>query len=477
MNDPAEIIEQERKELLDQLIGMPKLLNLKPVKNLNAVHPRSVVHDTARRELQSLRDSILEADAESLKEISADPEKLAEKIVDSIQLETRQSVAPAVNAVGVILHTSLGRAALSEEAQQAVARAVKNYCTIAINRETGKRGDRHAHVEKLLAKITGAESAVVVNNNAAATMLVLNTFGQGREVVVSRGQLVEIGGSFRIPDIMKRSGCKMIEVGTTNKTHLKDYVQAVTEETALIMRVHASNYQIIGFSSEVPLKDLVALGREFNLPVMDDIGSGCLIDFPKYGLPPEPRVQDSVKTGVDLITFSGDKITGGPQSGIIIGKKKYIDQIKKNPLTRALRCGKLTYSALEATLKLYLDEETMMQKLPVMRMLTLPVKTLASRARTFRNHIKNDLAEKCEISIVSGYSQMGSGSLPAKNLESRLVSLKPLTMSAEELASKLRANDPPIFTRISENEVQLDFRTIHPTEIKTVEEALKRIFL
>ncbi len=476
MKNSVDDVQKLRKKLLDQLIGMPKLLNLNPIMELNDSYPRSVIHDVTRRELQNLRESILNADENALKDIDADPNSLSEKIADAVKLEFRPSVAPAINAAGVILHTSLGRAALSTEAQEAVAKAIKNYCTIAIDRETGKRGDRHAHVEKLLAKITGAESAVVVNNNAAATMLVLNTLGFGKEVVVSRGQLVEIGGSFRIPDIMKRSGCEMIEVGTTNKTHLKDYVEAITERTALILRVHASNYQIIGFSSEVPLSDLVSLGKEFNLPVMDDIGSGCLIDFPKYGLPPEPRVQDSVKIGVDIITFSGDKILGGPQSGIIVGKKKYIDQIKKNPLTRALRCGKLTYSALEATLKLYLDEEHMLERLPVLQMLTLPVKTLAGRARTFRNHLKNDLSGKCELSVVNGYSQMGSGSLPAKDLESKLVSLKPLTISAEELASKLRANEPPIFSRISGNEVQLDFRTIHISEIKTVEKALKSIF-
>lgn len=469
-------LEVKRKEVLDKLIGMPKLLNFPQIKKLEDQYPTLFIHHIARSELQKLRDMVLTSDETILETIDTEPNLLADNIAKHIQIKLKQSVAPAINAAGIILHTALGRAPLCREAQQAIASAIQNYCSLAIDRDTGKRGDRYAHVEELICYLTGAEAALVVNNNAGATLLVLNTLAFEKEVIISRGQLIEIGGSFRIPDIMKRSGATMIDVGTTNKTHLRDYQDAITEETALLLKVHTSNYQIIGFSSEVPLKELVQLGKDQNLPVMDDIGSGCLIDFRKYGLPDEPLVQDSIKTGADIITFSGDKILSGPQCGIIIGKKRYIELTKKNPLTRALRCDKLTYAALEATLKLYLDMETLPEKHPVLRLLTLPVKKLANRARTFRRHLKESLEGKCDIQVVNGYSQMGSGSLPAQDIPTKLISLRPGNMSAETLGARLRAYDPPIFSRIFKDELLLDFRTIKEDEIKTVGEAIREIF-
>ncbi|OGB65652.1 MAG: L-seryl-tRNA(Sec) selenium transferase [Caldithrix sp. RBG_13_44_9] len=469
-------LEVKRNKILDQLIGMPRLLNYPQINQLGADYPTAFVHHIARFELQRLRDTILTADKNTLDIIDTEPSLLADTIAHHIKIKLKQSVAPAINAAGIILHTALGRAPLCQEAQQAIATAIQNYCTLAIDRDTGKRGDRYAHIEELLCFLTGAEAALVVNNNAGATLLALNTLASDKEVIISRGQLIEIGGSFRIPDVMKRSGARMKEVGTTNKTHLRDYQDAITEETALILRVHTSNYQIIGFSSEVPLRDLVKLGQDKNLIVLDDIGSGCLIDFRKYGLPDEPMVQDSVKTGSNIITFSGDKILSGPQCGIIIGKKRYIDLIKKNPLTRALRCDKLTYAALEATLKLYLDVETLPEKHPVLKMLTLSVKKLANRARTFQRHVKASLEKKCEIEVVNGFSQMGSGSLPAQDIPTKLISLRPQTMSAESLSALLRAYEPPIFSRIVKDELLLDFRTIKENEIKTVEKAIQKIF-
>ena len=468
--------ENIRNSLLDQLIGIPKLMNYPQIKALDEDYPRPFVINTTREELQKLRERILLADEQELKTIDINPNLLSEKIANRIRFQFKPSVAPAINAAGIILHTALGRAPLCQEAQDAIASAIKNYCTLAIDRKTGKRGDRYAHVEELLCHLTGAEAALVVNNNAGATMLVLNTMAFGREVVISRGQLIEIGGSFRIPDVMKRSGATMVEVGTTNKTHLWDYERAINENTAMLLRVHTSNYQIVGFTSEVPLKALVDLGHEHNLPVIDDIGSGCLIDFTKYDLPPEPMVQDSIKAGADIVTFSGDKILGGPQSGIIVGKKKYIDPIKKNPLTRALRCDKLTYAALEATLKLYLDEEHLQERHPVLRLLTIPTRRLANRARTFRRHLKDILENKCEIKAIDGFSQLGSGSLPAQYIPTKLISLKPQNMSAESLAAKLRDFEPPIFARINNDEVLLDLRTIREDETKVVEEAIKEIF-
>lgn len=470
-------LENLRKSLLDQLIGMPKLLNYPPIKALDqSRYPKSFIIDSTRSELQKLRDRILSADEADLQQIHIEPELLAQKIAQRIRLQFKPSVAPAINAAGIILHTALGRAPLCLEAQEAIADAIKNYCALAIDRTTGKRGDRYAHVEELLCYLTGAEAAMVVNNNAGATMLVLNSMAFGKEVIISRGQLIEIGGSFRIPDIMKRSGALMIDIGTTNKTHLYDYERAISENTALLLRVHTSNYQIVGFTSEVPLKSLVDLGHEHDLPVVDDIGSGCLIDFQKYGLPPEPMVQDSIKAGADIVTFSGDKILSGPQCGIIIGKKKYIDPIKKNPLTRALRCDKLTYAALEATLKLYLDEKHLAERHPVLKMLTISTKRLANRCRTFKRHLKDELTGKSEIKVSDGYSQLGSGSLPAQYLPTKLIALKPQSMSADALAAKLREHEPPIFARIADDEVLLDFRTIGEDETRVIEAAIKNIF-
>jgi len=469
--------ENLRKNLLDQLIGVPKLLNFPQIKSLgDDKYPKPFIIDITRAELQKLRDRILAADAAELPHINIDPNLLAQRIAQRICFQFKPSVAPAINAAGIILHTALGRAPLCQEAQEAIAHAIQNYCTLAIDRKTGKRGERYAHVEELLCYLTGAEAALVVNNNAGATMLVLNSMAFGKEVIISRGQLIEIGGSFRIPDIMKRSGAIMVDVGTTNKTHRWDYERAITENTGLLLRVHTSNYQIVGFTSEVPLKTLVDLGLEHDLPVVDDIGSGCLIDFQKYGLPPEPMVQDSIKAGADIVTFSGDKILGGPQSGIIIGKKKYIDPIKKNPLTRALRCDKLTYAALEATLKLYLDEEHLDERHPVLKMLTIPTQKLANRCRTFQRHLKETLAGKCEVKISAGYSQLGSGSLPAQYLPTKLIALKPQSMSADSLAARLREHEPPIFARIADDEVLLDFRTIGEDETKVVEATIKNIF-
>ncbi|MCI0514260.1 L-seryl-tRNA(Sec) selenium transferase [candidate division KSB1 bacterium] len=476
MNTSSEKISAAKQACLDQIIGLPKLLNLAPLAALTGSYPQPVMVEYSRQALQQLRAEILAATEETVSQLQTDPNKLAEKIARQIQQLFEPSVTRAINAAGIILHTALGRAPLTPAAQAAVAQAIENYCTLAINRTTGKRGDRYQHVEGLLKYLTGAEAALVVNNNAAATLLALNTLAMGKEVIISRGQLIEIGGSFRIPEVMERSGAKMIEVGTTNKTHLRDYVTAINPNTALLLRVHTSNYQIIGFSSEVPLDQLVTLGRKQRLPVMDDIGSGCLIDFQEYGLPSEPMVQASVKAGAAVITFSGDKILGGPQCGIIIGEKKYIDLMKKNPLTRALRCGKLTYAALEATLKLYLDPEQLPHSHPILRLLMLPLSELTQRTKRFQRRLTPILKEHCEIRVVDDYSQLGSGSLPAKNIATKAIALKSKTLTAEALALKLRQYQPPIFTRIVQDEVRLDFRTVAEAEVQFIEAALQQIF-
>lgn len=461
-----------RRRLLDQLPGMPHLLNHPEIKLLCEEHPALFVHDIVRRELDELRRRILERPEEQLEEIRIDPEEIASRAADVIRRAVAPSVGRAINAAGVILHTALGRAPLSPAARDAVHLALSGYTTLAINRETGRRGDRHLHTDRLLSHITGAEAGMIVNNNAAATMLILNTFGAGREVIVSRGQLVEIGGMFRIPDVMARSGCKLVEVGTTNRTHLRDYENAITADTALLLRVHTSNYRMIGFTAEVPLDQLAELGRKHGLPVVDDLGSGALVDLSAFGLPKEPMVQESVRSGADIICFSGDKMLGGPQGGIIIGKRKYIEQIKRNPLMRALRCDKMTYAAAEATLKLYLEPEKLRRNHTVIGMVTEPAASVKRRADRFKRGIAKNLAEKAQLAVIPDETEMGSGSLPGRSIPTYTVQVIPLQITADELGRRLRLGDPPVFCRIAEGAVLLDIRTVFRGEERLLSDCL-----
>jgi len=468
--------EQSPHPLLNSLIGMPNLLNKPGVRKALEELPQLYGNEIVRKELDKLRQRILEADESELDKIDIDPDRLAEKIAALLYEKARPSVHDAVNAAGIILHTALGRAPLADEAREAVCHAAAQYSTIAVDRETGRRGDRYKHVEDLLCFLTGAEAACVVNNNSAATIVLLNTMAEGKEVIVSRGQLVEIGGSFRIPDVMKRSRAMMVEVGTTNKTHPHDYIEAVTENTGLILRVHASNYRMTGFTSDVPVKEMAEIAHQRGLPMADDIGSGCLVDITQYGLPPEPLVQDSIRGGADLVCFSGDKMLGGPQCGVIVGKNEFIKRIKNNPLVRSFRCGKLTYSALEATLKLYLEPETLPQRLPVLRLLTRKQDEIARKERSFLRKIKPFIQGQCIANVVNGFSQMGSGSLPGRDIPSKIITFCPTVMTVDELAYKLRRNNPPIFTRIESEAVVMDFRTVFPDDVPFLLEAFERIF-
>jgi L-seryl-tRNA(Ser) seleniumtransferase len=394
-------------------------------------------------------------------------------LLERLARQARPSLRRAINALGVVLHTGLGRAALSRPAQAALTEASENFCTLAIEIETGRRGERYAHVAELLCELTGAEAAMVVNNNAAATMLILNTLAEGREVVISRGQLVEIGGAFRMPDIMKRSNVRMVEVGTTNRTHLKDYRSALTPETGMLVRVHTSNYKITGFTKEVSLADLVALGHGANVPVVDDLGSGALIDLSKYGLPKEPMVQESLAAGADIVCFSGDKLVGGPQSGIIVGRKTLIDRMKQNPLTRTLRCGKLTYAALEATLRMFFDEERLVREHSVLSVMLKPPAEI-ERAAVELRAATEDIGG-LEAKIETGVSEIGGGSLPTEPLPTRIVALNTGRMPAEELGRRLRLSDPAVFGRIENGRLLLDLRTVRPDEVALIARALHGI--
>jgi L-seryl-tRNA(Ser) seleniumtransferase len=377
-----------------------------------------------------------------------------------------------VNATGVILHTGLGRAVLPKIAREAIDEVIQGYCTLATDVETGKRGHRDVHLDELLCEITGAEAATVVNNNAAATMLILNTLANGKEVIVSRGQLVEIGGAFRMPDVMAASGAILREVGTTNRTHLRDYAAVIWEETGAIMRVHHSNYRIVGFTGEPGIEELAQLAREHNVPLIDDLGSGALVDLGEYGLETEPMVQHSLKAGADVACFSGDKLIGGPQAGIIVGKADIIKRIRKNPLARAFRIGKMIIAGMEATLRLFRSQEKLKEKHPVHKMFALPVDKIDSRAKKAMRYLKKQIPEAAEFSVAEGGSQVGSGSVPVQTIPTRLLKVKPKALSAASLARLLRLYQPAVFPRVQDDAVLLDYRTIQEHEDKVVLDAL-----
>ncbi len=402
------------------------------------------------------------------------PKKLSLMVQQSLQ-EKMAGVEHAVNATGIILHTGLGRAPLAAEAAEQLQRATMGFCTLEIERLSGRRGSRNHGVEQLVCMLTGAESALAVNNNAAAVLLALDTLAGGKEVIVSRSHLVEIGGSFRMPDVMAKSGAILVEVGTTNKTYLADYQNAVTERTGLILKVHQSNFKIVGFTESVDERELAALGRSNNIPVVYDLGSGALIGLQKFGLPHEPTVQESIQAGIDVVTFSTDKLLGGPQGGIIAGKKKWVDLMKKNPLTRALRVGKLTTAALEATLKLYLDEDLAAQKIPVLAMISAPLSAIEERRSRLFNAVSPETRAFLNVSPADGFSEMGGGSLPGERIPTRLASLYSTKIPSEELAAKLRGNTPPVFARIEQDRVLLDLRTVYDGEVGMLAAALDKI--
>jgi L-seryl-tRNA(Ser) seleniumtransferase len=393
----------------------------------------------------------------------ADPDTLRRAILADARQRVLSAVGPhyrkVINATGIILHTALGRAPLPAKALRQIEAELSGYSLLQADIATGERSRRDGRIESLLQQLTGAEAATIVNNNSAATSIVLNSVASGREVIVSRGQLVEIGGSFRLPDVMEASGAKLVEVGTTNKTHARDYEKAVTPNTAAILRVHPSNYKISGFTSEVPLADLVQIGHARGLVVIDDLGAGPLVDFSRFGFDEEPTLQDSVRAGADLITASADKLIGAGQGGIILGRTDLIQAIRKNPLARMMRVGKLTLAVLEATLSLFLDEEQALREVPTLRMLRRSLADIAAQAERIAKAI-NERTSQNEAATAEGFSQMGSGSLPTQNLLTRLVVVVPKSVEPGELAARLRRNSPPVFARVHKGQILADPRTL-----------------
>lgn len=460
----------ENKTLLSSLPKVDAILNDKNISSIKDI-PRNIVLDGIRETIDDYRKNILEGSINSFIY-----EDIVKDALIKIKKKNSMHLKRLINATGTVLHTNLGRAVLAKSAIDAVVNIASRYSNLEFDLEKGERGSRYSHVEELICKITGAEAAMVVNNNAAAVLLVLSTLCKGKEAIVSRGQLVEIGGSFRVPAVMEQSGAKLVEVGTTNRTHLYDYENAISENTGVILKVHQSNYKILGFTEEVSIEELMKLGNRYNIPVIEDIGSGVFVDMSKYGLTYEPTVQESIKKGIDVVTFSGDKMLGGPQAGIIAGKKKYIDKMKKNQLTRALRIDKMTIAALEATLRLYIDENVAIREIPGLKMLTLDIEIIKRNAKKLLKMIKTKIGDKCDIEIIKEYSQVGGGAMPLENLETYVVAIKPYNISLEKLDYKLRNLDIPIIARIYKDKMLFDVRTLFEEEYKIIANSLYNIF-
>ncbi|MCI5124972.1 MAG: L-seryl-tRNA(Sec) selenium transferase [Candidatus Electrothrix sp. AR5] len=399
-------------------------------------------------------------------------------LLESIRLKIRELHQPifrrVINGTGVIIHTNLGRSILPDDTLSQLAATAGNYSNLEFDLATGERGSRYALVEELLCELTGAEAALVVNNNAAAVLIALDTLARKKEAIVSRGQLVEIGGSFRIPDVMARSGAELVEVGATNRTHLKDYRNAITPDTGLLLKVHTSNYCIIGFTSEVTNKELVNLGKEHQIPVMEDLGSGCLVDLSPYGLKKEPTVQEVVASGMDVVTFSGDKLLGGPQAGIILGSRELVERIKRNPMNRALRIDKFTLSALESILRLYRDPQTVFEHVPTLNMISMPIEVVQHKAEQLVETLmlRKGFSACCTVQLTEVMSRVGGGAMPEQNLPSRAVTLQPLSMKLNRLEGKLRQLDTPIIGRVENDRLLLDMRTIRADELQLIAQGL-----
>ncbi len=460
-----------RARLLRQLPKVDELLRQPRLAGALAPLPRSLALAVIRDRLAAQRQRLSDAPAAALPP-GFDLEGFLGELVAALEAAAQPRLRRVINATGVVIHTNLGRSPLAPVAMEQVLEVAAHYSTLEYDLARGARGSRQDHLEGLLKELTGAPAALVVNNNAAAVLLTLRTLAQDREVVISRGHLVEIGGSFRLPEIMAASGAILREVGTTNKTYLKDYEKAITSETALLLKVHPSNFRILGFTHEVALADLVALGRRYDLRVVEDLGSGCLVDLSPYGLEKEPTVQETLKAGADLVLFSGDKLLGGPQAGLALGSAEAVALLRQDPLTRALRPDKMTLAALEATLRLYLDEAQAMAALPTLRMLTRPVSELAREAAGLARRLKRRWGEKVRVEVRKSEGRVGGGALPQAALPSRALALALPGLGPQHLEVRLRQAQPPVIARVEHGEVLLDLRTILPEDLAPLLAAL-----
>ncbi len=462
--------------VLKQLPKIDEIILILERDGAAGMAPRDFVVDACRSAVAEMRSAVIKEGkkkAGSVPDLSA--ETAASRVKGRIKGLHTSSLRRVVNATGIILHTNLGRAPLSEAALAQIVEISRGYSNVEFDLSMGKRGERYDHVRDILCAITGAEDAIVVNNNAAAVLLVLNTLAVGKEAVVSRGELIEIGGAFRIPEVMEKSGAVLREVGTTNRTHFSDYEQAIGDNTGMILKVHTSNFRIAGFTEDVELSDLVDLGKKSNLSVMNDLGSGCFIDLNPFGFDREPTVQEALKSGVDIVTFSGDKLLGGPQAGIILGRKEIVARVKKNPLNRALRIDKLTLAALEATIRSYLTSGDALAVIPGIKLLTTPVATVEKKARKLLRILKKLSLKNFDIVMKKGYSMAGGGSLPTQEISTVLLGITARNMSAGKLGDRLRFLDVPVIARIADEEVLFDVRTIDESEFVFIRDGLKQL--
>ncbi len=463
-----------KEQLLKQLPSITDLLaNERAVEWLKA-YPRQLVTDCLRDAVDELRKQVLADTGGRCGAAHTSPQYILEQAGKLLEDRTQFHLRGAINATGIILHTGLGRSVLPECVAESIAADLRGYVTLAVDRETGERSDRDRRVEYILRELTGAEAATVVNNNAAATVLVLCALGAGRETIISRGELIEIGGAFRLPDVMAQSGTTMVEIGTTNRTHLRDYERAITEKTGVVLRVHPSNYRVVGFASRPELKELVELAHARNLPLVDDLGAGALVGLEQFGLPHEPTVGESISAGADVALFSADKLIGASQGGIIVGRKELIARIRKHPLARAFRVDKTCLMAIERTLHLFRDPARLAERHPLYRMLATPLETLQARAWK----LADALAEAklpLKVAVERGVGYLGSGSLPMHELHTMTVTLASEKLSASELARRLRTDQGAVFTRIENDQVVLDMRPVGQEQIGEIAEAVGRV--
>jgi L-seryl-tRNA(Ser) seleniumtransferase len=453
------LMAEQAADLLRELPSVDRLLNHPRCATLLTRYNRGYIAQKCREVLDQLRNDI-----RGSKGVATDDGAILSRIEAGVAAESRPGLIRVVNASGTILHTNLGRALLSQAAIDAVTAVAGQAVNLEYDLAVGKRGRREESIERLLVELTGAEAATVVNNNAAAVLLGLNTLADGKEVIVSRGELIEIGGSFRIPEIMAKSGAGLKEVGSTNRTHPEDYEKAINQKTALLLKVHTSNYKVVGFTSEVSLEQLVAIGKKYNLPVMEDLGSGAFIDLSEYGLPKEPVVSERIQAGADLVTFSGDKILGGPQAGLMVGKNNLISRMNKNHLQRALRCGKLTLAALEATLRLYRQSPNITDAVPTLRAFIRPLEDIRRMGDQILPKLRATMDDGFRLSLDESTSQIGSGALPTEELPTIVITIGHKNLSAARIAEKFRAANPPIIGRVKDDRFLLDLRTIFSPE-------------
>ena len=465
-----------KKELFKKIPAVNDLLEDKKGKELIENYNHNLVLKAIRSILDEKRNMIAKTPEAELKkkDINLEIDIIFNEIEDYLQNYLAPKLENVINATGTIVHTNLGRSLLSQNAIEALVNVAENYSTLEIDKKTGERGSRYNNVREYLIELTGAEDGLVVNNNAAAVLLILDQFAKDKEVILARGEMVEVGGSFRIPEVMEKSGAQLVEVGATNKVYKKDYEKRINENTGMLLKVHTSNYKVMGFTEEVKLKELVELGKEYNLPVVEDLGSGIINDLSDLGLKDEPTVADKISQGADLVSFSGDKLLGGPQAGIIVGKEEYISKLKKNPLTRALRVDKFTLSSLEATLKAYIKEEAR-ETIPTLQMISEDIDIIKNKAQKLSDKLKELDNEKIDIEIDKDASKTGGGAFPIQKIPTYVTKVQVNDMDLNELSYKLRMNNPPIFTRLHDDFMLFDLRTIKESEIEKIVQAFRNI--